>query len=159
MSCYTRYQLDPFERHSDEEVWAVLQQVHMAGVVRAMAGGLGEPVAENGDNLSQGEKQLLCIARSLLRRARILVLDEATSACDPVTDDIIQQALRAESRLHGTTVLTIAHRLHTIMDFDKVLVMGAGRVAEFDSPAALLADSASEFSQMLADYNSSHSHT
>ena len=122
-----------------------------------MEHGLDEPVVENGDNLSQGEKQLLCIARSLMRRAKILVLDEATSACDPVTDDIIQQVLKSECALNGTTVLTIAHRLHTIIDFDKILVMSAGEVAEYDSPTALLADSTSEFSKMLADYNSSHS--
>lgn len=129
----------------------------MAAVVRALPGGLAEPVAEGGDSLSQGEKQLLCIARALLRRAQILVLDEATSACDPATDEAIQRALRAECALHGTTVLTIAHRLHTILDFDKVLVMRAGRVAEFASPAELLADSASQFSQMMSDYyNASH---
>jgi ATP-binding cassette subfamily C (CFTR/MRP) protein 1 len=142
--------------YSDEEVWEVLKKVNMVGAVRAMEHGLNEPVAENGDNLSQGEKQLLCIARSLLRRAKILVLDEATSACDPVTDDIIQQVLKSECTLNGTTVLTIAHRLHTIIDFDKILVMSAGVVAEYDSPGALLADSASEFSKMLEDYNSSH---
>lgn len=151
-----RYQLDPFQIYSDAEVWDVLQKVNMVGVVRGMELGLDEPVAENGDNLSQGEKQLLCIARSLLRRAKILVLDEATSACDPVTDDIIQQVLKSECALNGTTVLTIAHRLHTIIDFDKILVMSAGQVAEYDSPGALLANSTSEFSKMLADYNSSH---
>ena len=155
--CY-RYQLDPLELYSDEEVWGVLAKVRLVGAVRGMAGGLAEGVAEGGENLSQGEKQLLCIARALLRRARILVLDEATSACDPVTDELIQQVLRGESAEHGTTVLTIAHRLHTILDFDKILVLRAGCVAEYDAPDSLLADPSSEFSQMLADYNSSHTH-
>lgn len=81
----------------------------------------------------------------------------ATSSCDPATDQAIQQALQAESSEHGTTVLTIAHRLHTILDCHKVLVLRAGQVAEFAAPGALLADPASEFSRMLSDYNSSHS--
>ena len=80
----------------------------------------------------------------------------ATSSCDPATDQAIQQALQAESREHGTTVLTIAHRLHTILDCHKILVMRRGEVAEFAAPGALLADPHSEFSRMLSDYNSAH---
>lgn len=153
---HCRFQLDPFDMFSDEEVWGVLEKTGLAAAVRAMAGKLQEPVAEGGENLSQGEKQLLCIARALLRRAQVLVLDEATSACDPATDQSIQLALQAESREHGATVLTIAHRLHTILDCHKILVLRQGTVAEYAAPAELLADPASEFSQMLSDYNSSH---
>ncbi len=153
---FFRYQLDPFDLYDDDEIWIVLEKVNMVSVVRAMEKGLNEPIVGSGENLSQGEKQLLCIARSLLRKSKILILDEATSACDPVTDDLIQQVLRSECELQGTTVLTIAHRLHTIIDFDKILVLGQGAMLEYDRPDVLLANSNSEFSRMLNDYNNSH---
>jgi ABC-type multidrug transport system fused ATPase/permease subunit len=130
----------------------------MAAVVQGMSQGLQEPITENGENLSQGQKQLLCIARALLREARILIMDEATSAVDQHSDDLIQSVLREEAQRRGTTVLTIAHRLHTIADFDKILVLGNGEVVEYDSPSALLSRD-SEFSRMLSDYHSLHAHS
>ena len=119
---------------------------------------LNEVIVEGGENLSQGEKQLLCIARSLLTFAKIIIMDEATSACDPFTDDIIQSTLKDVSDSRGCTVLTIAHRLHTIVDYDKILVMSKGEVCEFGPPQVLLSDDQSEFSKMMSDYNVSHSH-
>lgn len=130
----------------------------MADVVKGMPGGLNEQITENGENLSLGQRQLLCIARALLRKARILIMDEATSAVDQHTDDLIQSVLREEAQKRGTTVLTIAHRLHTIADFDKILVLGDGEILEYDRPQSLLSRN-SEFSQMLSEYHSLHSHS
>jgi ABC-type multidrug transport system fused ATPase/permease subunit len=113
-----------------------------------MPGGLLAEVSESGDNLSQGQRQLLCIARALLRRCRILVMDEATSAIDPATDMAIQRILRDSSARLGTTVLTIAHRLQTCEDCDLIMTLSDGRVIEFDSPKTLLANHNSTFYKM-----------
>lgn len=146
-----RFQLDPFQQYSDLEIWAVLEQVNMAATVKGLPHALKEQIAEGGENLSQGQRQLLCIARALLRKAKILVVDEGTSAVDPYTDELIQRVLRDEARLHGATVLAIAHRLQTIVDFDRVLVLGDGKVLEFDSPTKLLADKDSTFAAMMKE--------
>lgn len=148
-----RFQLDPFQQYSDLEIWGALEQVCLADVVKSMPQGLNESVAENGENLSQGQRQLICIARALLRKAKVLIVDEGTSAVDPHTDELIQKVLRYEASVNGTTVLAIAHRLQTIVDFDRILVLGDGKVLEFDSPQALLADSASTFSRMMKEAN------
>lgn len=134
-----RFQLDPFAEHSDEDVWRVLQQVNLDGAVQQWPGQLQFQVTENGENLSQGQRQLLCIARALLRDTKVLVVDEGTSAVDPHTDQLIQQVLRNLASQRGTTVLAIAHRLQTIVDFDKILVLGQGKVLEYDTPQRLLA--------------------
>lgn len=108
----------------------------MGPPVRALAGQLSEPVAEGGENFSVGQRQLLCIGRALLRKPKVLVLDEATASIDNATDAAVQ--LRIKQEFKDATVLTIAHRLHTIMDSDRVLVLEQGRVKEFDTPKALL---------------------
>jgi ATP-binding cassette subfamily C (CFTR/MRP) protein 1 len=143
-----RFQLDPFDDYSDTEIWEVLRMVMMDDTIKTMPGALSAIVAENGDNLSQGQRQLLCIARAFLRRSRILVMDEATSAVDPATDRCIQMALRNGSVHSGTTVLTIAHRLQTIVDYDKIMVLKEGVVLEFDTPSNLLSDNGSVFARM-----------
>jgi ATP-binding cassette, subfamily C (CFTR/MRP), member 1 len=96
-----------------------------------------------------GQKQLLCLARALLRKSKILVLDEATAAVDMETDDLIQQTIRSEFK--DCTIMTIAHRLNTIIDYDRVLVMDKGEVAEFDSPQTLLANTNSIFYSMAKE--------
>ena len=131
-----RYNLDPFEEKSEYELWEALKKVQLAEAIAVMPEGLDELVAEGGENFSQGQRQLLCIARSLLRKPKILVMDEATASIDNTTDAAIQQMIR--ENFASATVLTIAHRLNTIMDSDRVLVLDDGNVAEFDSPSALI---------------------
>jgi ATP-binding cassette, subfamily C (CFTR/MRP), member 1 len=146
-----RFQLDPLLLYTDEEIWNALETVNMSVTVKSMSNGLQETVQEGGGNLSHGQRQLICIARALLRKAKILVVDEGTSAVDPTTDELIQKALRLSSSIHGTTVIAIAHRLQTIKDFDKVMVMSAGKVLEYDAPRILLNDSNSIFAAMLRE--------
>ncbi|KAL6101831.1 abcc2 [Pungitius sinensis] len=131
-----RMNLDPFDKFSDEQIWRVLELSHLKDYAAGLQEGLQHEVAEGGENLSVGQRQLLCLARALLRRTRILILDEATAAVDLETDDLIQNTIRKE--FSHCTVLTIAHRLHSIMDSSRVMVLDAGRIVEFDSPSNLL---------------------
>ncbi|XP_027764504.1 canalicular multispecific organic anion transporter 1 [Empidonax traillii] len=131
-----RMNLDPFDQYSDEEVWKALELAHLKTYVQDRPEGLLHPVSEGGENLSVGQRQLVCLARALLRKAKILILDEATAAVDLETDHLIQTTIRSE--FADCTVLTIAHRLHTIMDSNRVMVLQAGQIVEFDSPEELL---------------------
>uniref|UniRef100_A0A8C6JAL6 Canalicular multispecific organic anion transporter 1 n=1 Tax=Melopsittacus undulatus TaxID=13146 RepID=A0A8C6JAL6_MELUD len=131
-----RMNLDPFDQYTDEEVWKALELAHLKTFVQDLPGRLLYVVSEGGENLSVGQRQLVCLARALLRKAKILILDEATAAVDLETDHLIQTTIRSE--FADCTVLTIAHRLHTIMDSDRVMVLQAGRIVEFDSPEELL---------------------
>jgi ABC-type multidrug transport system fused ATPase/permease subunit len=142
-----RYNLDPFDQHSDEELWLVLEQAGMKETVMQMPDQLLAAVAEGGDNFSVGERSLLSLSRALLRHSKVLVLDEATAAVDMKTENVIQKTIREAFR--ECTVLTIAHRLQTIIDSDRILVMQAGEIAEFDSPKNLLANEDSIFSGMV----------
>ncbi|XP_019855858.1 PREDICTED: multidrug resistance-associated protein 1-like isoform X2 [Amphimedon queenslandica] len=132
-----RLNLDPFNAKSDEELWRVLETAHLSEFVSGLTEGLYYPVAEGGENLSVGQRQLVCLARALLRKTKILVLDEATAAVDLETDGLIQKTIRSE--FANCTILTIAHRINTIMDYDRVMVLDNGRIAEFDSPNMLIA--------------------
>ncbi|XP_063163042.1 ATP-binding cassette sub-family C member 2 isoform X2 [Candoia aspera] len=131
-----RMNLDPFDQYSDEDIWHVLELAHLKTYVHALPEGLSSPVSEAGENLSVGQRQLVCLARALLRKTKILILDEATAAVDMETDHLIQETIRSE--FANCTVLTIAHRLHTIMDSHRVMVLQAGKIVEFDSPEQLL---------------------
>ncbi|CAH0551541.1 unnamed protein product [Brassicogethes aeneus] len=131
-----RKNLDPFEEYSDETLWNALEQVEMKETIAELPSGLSSTVMEGGSNFSIGERQLVCLARALIRNNKILVLDEATANVDPHTDALIQNTIR--NKFANCSVLTIAHRLNTVMDSHKILVMDAGRVVEFDHPHVLL---------------------
>ena len=144
-----RTNLDPFEKESDEVLWQCLEYAHMKEYVTSLDNGLDYKVQEGGQNLSVGQRQLLCLARALLRKTKVLVLDEATAAVDLETDSLIQSTIREQ--FADCTVITIAHRLNTILDSDRVLVMHEGRVAEFDSPNKLMQDQQSIFHGLAVD--------
>ncbi|XP_023680988.2 multidrug resistance-associated protein 1 [Paramormyrops kingsleyae] len=131
-----RMNLDPFDAYSDEEVWSVLELAHLKNFVSGLPDKLNHECSEGGENLSLGQRQLVCLARALLRKTKILVLDEATAAVDLETDTLIQSTIRVQ--FEDCTVLTIAHRLNTIMDYTRVIVMDKGHIAEMDSPANLI---------------------
>ncbi|XP_058473003.1 multidrug resistance-associated protein 1-like isoform X1 [Solea solea] len=131
-----RMNLDPFDTCSDEELWTALELAHLSSFVSELPQRLNYQCCEGGENLSLGQRQLLCLARALLRKTRILVLDEATAAVDLKTDQLIQSTIR--NQFDDCTVLTIAHRLNTIMDYTRVIVMDRGTIAEMDSPPELI---------------------
>ncbi|XP_055746362.1 ATP-binding cassette sub-family C member 3 isoform X2 [Salvelinus fontinalis] len=131
-----RMNLDPFEKYSDGEVWKALELSHLNKFVSNQPAKLEMACSEGGENLSVGQRQLVCLARALLRKTRILILDEATAAIDLETDDLIQSTIRTQ--FEDCTVFTIAHRLNTIMDYTRVLVLDKGQIAEFDTPTNLL---------------------
>ncbi|EEC11596.1 ABC transporter, putative, partial [Ixodes scapularis] len=144
-----RQNLDPKSFHTDKEIWAALYQAHLGEVVTKDPKQLLLDTGHGGSSFSVGQRQLVCLARALLRKPRLLVLDEATSQMDGDTDRLIQATLR-DAFAHCTQ-LTIAHRIHTILDYDKVLVMGDGRVLEFGPVQELLSSPSSVFRQMTEE--------
>ena len=139
--------MDPFSKHTDEEIWRALEQAHLSSFIGPA--GLEQPVVEGGENMSVGQRQLVCLARALLRKTKILVLDEATAAVDYETDQLIQDAIRKE--FSDCTLVTIAHRLNTVLDYDRIIVLDKGEIVEFDSPANLLRNQSSNFYSMAKD--------
>nr|XP_045608210.1 multidrug resistance-associated protein 1-like isoform X2 [Procambarus clarkii] len=131
-----RMNLDPFSKYDDSKVWSALEQSHLKEFVSGLPNGLQYEVSEGGENLSVGQRQLVCLARALLRKTRVLILDEATAAVDLETDNLIQQTIRRE--FADCTVITIAHRLNTIMDSTRILILDKGEIKELGTPAALL---------------------
>ncbi|XP_067211383.1 ATP-binding cassette sub-family C member 5 isoform X3 [Linepithema humile] len=148
-----RSNLDPFNRHTDLDIWSALEKTQMKNKVSIMPGNLDASVGFGGNNLSVGERQLLCLTRALLHSTKVLILDEATAAVDPETEAAVQNTLQNE--FADCTVLTIAHRLQTIVACDRILVMSDGKIVEFDAAATLLSQSNSAFSKLMdaADRN------
>ncbi|CAF4155270.1 unnamed protein product [Rotaria sordida] len=143
-----RSNLDPFGLYSDVEIWNALEQVQLKKLVTDMMfNGLHSLVSESGSNLSVGQKQLVCLARAILKKSKILVIDEATANVDNVTDELIQRAIR--DKFKECTVLTVAHRLRTVIDSDRIMVLSNGRLVEFDSPQVLLSNDYSHFSLLV----------
>ncbi|KAI9760216.1 MAG: exo-1,3-beta-glucanase [Chaenotheca gracillima] len=132
-----RENLDPGRVHDDTELWSVLDHARLKDYVASLNGRLDAQVHEGGSNLSQGQRQLVSLARALLTPSSILVLDEATAAVDIQTDALLQATLRS-SIFNHRTIITIAHRINTILDSDRVVVLDHGKVAEFDTPAELV---------------------
>ncbi|CAJ0961700.1 unnamed protein product [Ranitomeya imitator] len=148
-----RMNLDPLEKHSDADLWEALDMCHLKNFVQSLPKKLYHEVSEGGENLSVGQRQLICLARALLRKTKILVLDEATASIDMETDSLIQGTIRKV--FSDCTVLTIAHRLHTVLDSERVLVLEAGRVVEFDEPQRLVQKNGA-FSKMVSEAGIKH---
>ncbi|WRT65913.1 uncharacterized protein IL334_002864 [Kwoniella shivajii] len=146
-----RNNIDPTNVSSDADIWQALSQSHLKEHVTSnMGGSLDAEITEGGGNLSAGQRQLLCFARALLRKTKILVLDEATSSIDLETDEAVQDILRGPD-FKGVTTITIAHRINTILDSDRVLVMSEGKTAEFDSPESLIEKDESLFAALVKE--------
>jgi len=151
-----KYNLDPFGSVSDEELWRVIDLCQMKEAILALPDGIEHKVSENGANFSVGQRQLLCMARAALRHSAVLVLDEATASIDNDTDALLQQAIR--KAFSECTVLTIAHRLHTIMDSTQIMLFESGKLVEYDEPHALLSNSSSSFSELVKNTGAAAEH-
>ncbi|KAH9100105.1 hypothetical protein LEN26_016183 [Aphanomyces euteiches] len=141
--------LDPFSEFTDDELWSALQKVKLIDRISSVEGKLDSPVEENGENFSVGERQMLCMARALLRQARIVVMDEATAAIDHETDQNLQRVIRTE--FASSTVLTIAHRLDTVLDSDRILAFDQGRLVQCDSPKSLISQGSGIFFDLCSE--------
>ncbi|XP_055357966.1 LOW QUALITY PROTEIN: ATP-binding cassette sub-family C member 10-like [Paramacrobiotus metropolitanus] len=141
-----RENIDPLHQHTDEEVWAAIDLCDLRDPVGKLGGHLDVMLGENGRKLSLGQKQLVCLARAIMTKAKVLCLDEATASIDYETDQKMQRTIR-EAFAHST-VITIAHRLHTVMDYDRIIVMSDGKIVETDSPSNLLRSPSSHFAML-----------
>ena len=141
-----RTNLDPFEEHQEEDIWEALDQANLKDAVENLPDKLSYEIRESGGNFSVGQRQLLCLARCLLQKKQVVMMDEATANVDYKTDQLIQETIRTKFR--DRTVITVAHRLNTILDYDRVLVLDQGKVVEFDKPERLLEKEGGIFSDM-----------
>ncbi|XP_043334217.1 ATP-binding cassette sub-family C member 4-like isoform X2 [Cervus canadensis] len=142
-----RKNLDPFNDHMDVELWNVLEEVQLKEAIEGLPGKMNTELAESGLNLSSGQRQLVCLARAILRENRILIIDKATSNVDPRTDELIQKKIR--EKFAQCSVLTIAHRLSNVVDCTRIMVLDSGRRKEYDNPYALLQNRDKLFYKMV----------
>ncbi|KAK6934571.1 ABC transporter type 1, transmembrane domain [Dillenia turbinata] len=145
-----RSNLDPLEEFTDNQIWEALDKCQLGDDVRRKEGKLDSIVTENGENWSMGQRQLVCLGRVLLRKSKVLVLDEATASVDTATDNLIQQTIR--QHFVDSTVITIAHRITSVIDSDMVLLLDHGHIEEYDTPARLLENKSSSFSRLVTEY-------
>jgi ATP-binding cassette subfamily C (CFTR/MRP) protein 1 len=144
-----RRNLDPFAQCNEAQVWEALDKCDLKTTVMQLPGKLDHEVSEYGDNFSAGQRQLLCLSRAMLQSTRLLLLDEATSSVDFDTDQVVQDTIRASFK--NTTILTIAHRINTVIDNDRILVLDNGNIAEYDRPANLLANPNSALAKIVGN--------
>ncbi len=142
-----RENLDPSNLNDENELWNALRKCRLYDKFQADPAGLDLKIDEKGKNLSSGEKQLVCLARAILTHRKILCIDEATASVDFETDKFIQKTIREEFKQF--TVLTIAHRIETILDYDRICVLDKGKIIEFDTPNNLLANNKSNFYSLV----------
>ncbi|KAJ0964619.1 hypothetical protein J5N97_025757 [Dioscorea zingiberensis] len=145
-----RTNLDPLGLYSDNEIWEALEKCQLKHTISKLPALLDSPVSDDGENWSTGERQLFCLGRVLLRKNKILVLDEATASLDTATDAILQKIIRQE--FSNCTVITVAHRVPTVTDSDRVMVLSYGNIVEFGKPAELLERKESYFSKLVEEY-------
>ncbi|XP_059433997.1 ABC transporter C family member 10-like [Corylus avellana] len=145
-----RYNLDPLSQYSDQEIWEVIEKCQLQETLQDKGKGLEALVVEDGSNWSVGQRQLFCLGRVLLRKSRILVLDEATASIDNATDMILQKTIRTE--FADCTVIIVAHRIPTVMDCNMVLAISDGKVMEYDAPRNLMKREDSLFGQLVKEY-------
>ncbi|KAK8467190.1 hypothetical protein PHAVU_008G276150 [Phaseolus vulgaris] len=145
-----RNNLDPLEEYTDDQVWEALDKCQLGDEVRKKEGKLDSKVSENGENWSMGQRQLVCLGSVVLKKSKVLVLDEATSSVDTATDNLIPQTLR--QHFTDSTVITIAHRITSVLDSDMVLLLSQGLIEEYDTPTRLLENKSSSFAQLVAEY-------
>ncbi|ONI07312.1 hypothetical protein PRUPE_5G112700 [Prunus persica] len=145
-----RFNLDPLSEHTDQEIWEVLEKCQLREAIEEKEEGLDSLVVQDGTNWSMGQRQLFCLGRALLKRSRILVLDEATASMDNATDSVLQKTIRTE--FADCTVITVAHRIPTVMDCTKVLAISDGKLVEYDEPMKLMNNEGSLFGQLVKEY-------
>ena len=146
-----RYNIDPLDKSSDNDIINIMEKIGFDYIVKRNNEGLNQEIAEGGSNLSVGEKQLICITRAILRKSKIIIMDEATANIDYKTEEMIQKAV--SDLLNDSTFLTIAHRIKTIINYDKILTLDDGRVVDFDSPKNLLNDKTTLFYELYSKSN------
>ncbi|KNA05217.1 hypothetical protein SOVF_192420 [Spinacia oleracea] len=145
-----RSNLDPLEEYTDDQIWEALDKCQLGDEVRNRESKLDSTVSENGENWSVGQRQLICLGRVLLKRSKVLVLDEATTSVDTATDNVIQQILR--EHFSDSTLIIIAHRITSVISSDQVIVLSHGAVEECDRPSRLLLNHSSSFSKLVNEY-------
>jgi ATP-binding cassette subfamily C (CFTR/MRP) protein 1 len=146
-----RYNIDPINAYSDKEIIHVMQKIGFDYIIKRDKDGLYQEISESGSNLSVGEKQLICITRAILRKSKIIIMDEATASIDYITEEIIQKAI--DELLVDSTFITIAHRIKTILNYDKILTLDNGKIVDFDTPKNLLNDKNSLFYELYSKSN------
>jgi ATP-binding cassette subfamily C (CFTR/MRP) protein 1 len=144
-----RAYMDPFNEFEDEKIWAAFAKVHLTDMISNLDGKLMHELSENGENFSVGERQMLCMARALLNKSRIVIMDEATASIDHATEKKLQEMINRD--FSEATVLTIAHRLATVLDSDRIMVLSDGKVVEFDSPKKLVKKEKGVFYQLAKE--------